>query len=69
MKAVNCDVLGKKGIENNRRELVLPDGEYDKGELVLTDIEKHLAWKKPHERLLNVEFPCDKESLVLEDLV
>ena len=33
MKAENCDVVGDKCVKN------------DKGELALTDAEKHLAWK------------------------
>ena len=57
MKAKNCEVVGNKWIKN------------DKGELVLTDAEKHLAWKGHYERLLNEEFLWDKESLVLEDPV
>ena len=52
MEAKNCDVVGDKCVKN------------DKGELALTDAEKHLAWKE-HERLLNEEFPWDKENLVL----
>ena len=57
MKAENCDcdVVGDKCIKNN------------KGEVALTDAEKYLAWKEHYERLLNEEFPWDKESLVLED--
>ena len=36
---------------------------------MLTDAEKHLTWKKHYERLLNEEFPLNKENLVLEDPV
>ena len=57
IEAENCDVVGDKCIKN------------DKGELALTDAEKHLAWKEHYERLLNEEFPRDKENLVLEDPV
>ena len=57
MKAANCDVVGDKCIKN------------DKGELVFTDAEKHLAWKEHYERLLNEEFLWDQESLVLQDSV
>ena len=57
MKAENCDVNGDKCIKT------------DKGELALTDADKHLAWKEHYERLLNEEFSWDKESLVLEDPV
>lgn len=35
--------------------------------MAFTDTEKHLAQKEHYERLLNVEFPWDKESLVLVD--
>ena len=41
----------------------------DKGELALTNAEKHLAWKDHYERLLNEEFPRDTENLVIEDSV
>ena len=57
MKAANCDLVGDKCIKN------------DKGELVFTDAEKHLAWKEHYERLPNEEFPWDQESLVLQDPV
>ena len=57
MKAENCDVVGDKCVKN------------DKGELALTDAEKHLALKEHYERLLNEEFLWDKENLVLEDPV
>ena len=30
---------------------------------------KHVVWKEHYERLLNEEFPQDKENLVLEDPV
>ena len=53
MEAKNCDVVGDKCVKN------------DKGELALTDADKHLAWKEHYERLLNEEFPWDKENLVL----
>ena len=45
MKAENCAAVGDKCVKN------------DKGELVLTDAEKHLARKEHYERLLNEEFP------------
>ena len=57
MKPENCSVVGDKCVKN------------DKGDLVLTYVEKHLAWREQHERLLNEEFPWDKENLVSEDPV
>ena len=50
-------VVGDKCTKNN------------KGELALTVAEKHFAWKEHYERLLNEEFPWDKENLLLEDPV
>ena len=57
MKAENGDVVGDKRIQN------------DKGELTLTDAQKHLNWKEHCERLLNEEFPWGKANLIFEDPV
>ena len=57
LKADNCGLVCDKC------------GENDEGELVLTGAEKCLAWKEHYERLLNEQFPWDKENLVLEDPV
>ena len=57
MKAENCEVVGDKCVKDDKRELVL------------TDAEKHLAWKERYERLLNEEFPWGKENLVFEEPV
>ena len=55
IKTENCDVVGNICIKN------------DKGEMALTDAQKHLVWREHYETFLNVEFLSDKESLVLKD--
>ena len=57
MKAENDDVVGDKCVKNG------------KGELALTDAEKHLVWKEHYERFLDEEFPRNRENLILEDAV
>ena len=55
MKAANRDVVGDTCVRN------------DNGELAVTDTEKHLAWKEHYQRLLNEEFPWDKEGLEVDE--
>ena len=41
----------------------------DKGNLTISDKAKLHAWKAHYQRLLNVEFPWDKNSFVAENIV
>ena len=52
MVKTNADVVGDKCVTN------------DDGELACTDSEKLSAWKQHYEKLLNEEFPWEKEHLV-----
>ena len=51
MEKPNADVVGDKCVTND-------------GELACTDSEKLSAWKQHDEKLLNEEFPWEKEQLV-----
>ena len=52
IKDTNKDVIGEKRVCN------------DKGNLTITDVSQKLHhWKEHYQRLLNVEFPLDKNSL------
>ena len=51
MKRENQDVVGEKCVLN------------DDGEMAFSDDSKKGAWHQHYERLLNVEFPWDKENL------
>ena len=53
MVKTNADVVGDKCVTNG-------------GELACTDSEKLSAWKQHYEKLLNEEFPWEKEHLVQE---
>ena len=55
MKGTNHDEVGDKCIKN------------DNGELAVTDDEKHLAWKEHYQRLLNEEFPRERDDLVYDE--
>lgn len=58
-----------KQIKSKKNDTVVGDKcvKNDKGELALTDTEKHLTWTEDYERLLNEEFSLNKENSVLED--
>ena len=51
IKDTNKDVIGEKCVRD------------DSGNLTLSDDAKLHAWKEHYQRLLNVEFPWDKNSL------
>ena len=55
MKRQNQDVIGEKCVRN------------DQGEMALDDEAKKSAWQEHYQRLLNVEFPWDPDSLSAAD--